>query len=92
MPPNRSRNTEADAAWARAFGKLVAQKEKRPVGEEWKMMGELITMAGRGDSYMHRIILKGVKNGTLEKFSGVTKGPTGKMGRQVWYRPLPENG
>lgn len=85
MPLSPSRNT--DAVWAAAFARMVAQKERRPLGPEWKTRAELVTMMGRASSYVFRALRAAIKRGEIEKFNGQVKAANGKMGRMVWYRP-----
>jgi len=74
----------SDKTWVKTLSDL--SDEKQPSGEGWKTVAELKEITGHGPNLLYTKLGMGLKNGTIEKFSGSAMSDCGKMVRRVWYR------
>jgi hypothetical protein len=83
----RATSASTDALWAETFRRALVAKESQPAGEGWKTFKEIRLQMRCGQSKCRRFVVPEMRAGRLERFEGQARYPSGKIHRQVWYRP-----
>jgi len=75
--------------WAKTLQTLSGKQGNEPEGEGWFTAIEFQENAGVGHARCHKLIRKGLENGSLEMHRGSSWNENHKqLTRKVWYRQI----